>query len=48
MSQCAMFIAFAKIPAGKRCDFSWSEIIVSDPPQKPHPPMIKSPTKNKN
>ena len=32
MPECVMLIALAKIPPGKRCDFSWPLIRLSAPP----------------
>ena len=48
MSECLMLIASAKIPAGKRCDFSWPKIGLLAHPTIPHPPTIQTPPKNKN
>ena len=48
MSEYVMLIASAKIPAGKRCDFSLSYIKLSATPHHHHLSMIKAPPKSKN
>ena len=49
MSDFVMLIASAKIPAGKKCDFSRRFQQDSLPhPTTPHPPTNKAPLKNKN
>ena len=35
MSECVILIASAKIPVGKRCDFSWLYIKLSATPHHP-------------
>ena len=37
MSESVMLIASAKIPAGKRCDFSWPYVRLSATPHHPSP-----------
>ena len=37
MSECVILIASAKIPVGKRCDFSWPYIKLSATPHHPSP-----------
>ena len=48
MPECVMLIASAKIPTGKKCDFSWPQLKLLPHHTIPHPPKIKTPPKNKN
>ena len=49
MLECIILIASAKIPVGKRWNFSWPYIKdFLQHPTNHHPPTIKAPPKNKN
>ena len=45
MSECVILIASAKVPIGKRCDFSWSYIRLSATPHHFSPTDNKSTAK---
>ena len=48
MSECVMLIPSSKIPAGKRCDFGWPLIRLSNPPCHPSSTDNSSTVKEQN